>query len=211
LVQTTHLSEELKALKDKENRLAEISADYETLLDALSEEDKEQDTIKEDGKGFVNAAVVKEAKQLKAEGQPIAEDAENNYENSYESTIIKVASLITEEKKLKKSVKEETENLHLLTKQTIEGLSDKQVHELLELKWISPLLQALNDMPETIINTLTGKVQHLAEKYAKTYADVVSEIEETEKALAGLIGELTGNEADKQGLDELKKMLNDEL
>jgi len=47
----------------------------------------------------------------------------------------------------------------------------------------------------------------LADKYATTYADVDSEIKNTEQALAGLIDELTGNEFDQQGLAELKSFL----
>lgn len=47
LVQSTYLNNERQALKQKENRLAEISAEFETLLESLSEEEKEADTIKE--------------------------------------------------------------------------------------------------------------------------------------------------------------------
>jgi len=151
----------------------------------------------------VNAAVIKKAKQLRA-------DIKNNKvfaQESYEAKIIHVDALISEEKTLKKSVKIETENLHLLTKETIENLSDSQVYELLELKWINPLVNALNKMPETIINELTAKVQSLGEKYAVTYGDVADEIQDTEKKLSGLIDELSGNEFDMQGLGEFQSFL----
>ncbi|MCK5355769.1 MAG: N-6 DNA methylase, partial [Methyloprofundus sp.] len=49
LVQSTHLNNDLQALKQQENRLAEISAEFESILDSLSEEEKEHDSIKEDG------------------------------------------------------------------------------------------------------------------------------------------------------------------
>ncbi len=203
LVQNTHLNEALQALKEQENRLAEISAEYEEILDSLSEEEKEADTIKESGDAFVNASVIKEAKQLKAElKQGGVFDQE-----SYEAKILQVNALISEEKALKKALKSEADTLHLQTKTTIEALSDEQVHELLELKWISPLLNALNKLPESIINTLTTKVQTLADKYATTYADVAGNIQDTEKQLATLIDELTGNEADMQGMAELQSFL----
>ncbi|NOY72291.1 MAG: type I restriction-modification system subunit M [Gammaproteobacteria bacterium] len=176
LVQTTYLNDELHALKQKENRLAEISAEFEALLESLSEEEKEADTIKESNDAFINAAVIKAAKQLKAE---IKQDAkQQTQENgafedeSYEAKILKVDALITEEKKLKKTVKADADTLHLQTKATIETLSDQQVHELLERKWISPLLSELNKLPDDLINQLTTKVQHLADKYATTYGDV---------------------------------------
>jgi len=67
LVQETYLKEELEALKAKELRLSEILAAYEEILESLSEEEKEADTIKESKDGFVNAEVAKEAKELKAQ------------------------------------------------------------------------------------------------------------------------------------------------
>ncbi len=128
-------------------------------------------------------------------------------EDSYEAKIIKVDKLIAEEKKLKKEVKTETEKLHLITKETIEQLTDEQIHQLLKLKWITPLVGALNKLPDTIINKLTAKLQNLSEKYATTYADVADEIHDTEKTLSTLIDELTGNEFDMQGLGEFKSFL----
>lgn len=206
LVQTTYLPDELQALQQQEQRLAEISAEVEAILDSLAEEEKERDTIKESKDGFVNAAVGKEAKQLKAEQKKTKTfDAE-----SYESKIIQVDALISEEKALKKSIKADAEALHLKTKTTIENLEDEQVSTLLELKWITPLLGELSQLPTHLIHQLTNQVQKLADKYATTYADVAHDIKTTEQSLAGLIDELTGNEFDQQGLAELKAFLQGE-
>ncbi|MCP4051395.1 MAG: type I restriction-modification system subunit M [bacterium] len=206
LVQETYLKDELKNLKQKETRLLEINSEYEERLDSLSEEEKEADTVKEDKDGFINKEVTKEAKQLKA-------DAKKNgtyEEDSYETKIIKVDELITEEKGLKKQVKEEATELHMQTKATIEKLTDGKVHELLELKWITPLVSSLHNLPVAIINTLSSKVQALAEKYATTYDHIAEEIKETESKLATMIDELTGNEFDMKGLNEFKSLLMDE-
>jgi len=203
LVQETYFKDELQNLKQKENRLLEITAECEETLDSLSEEEKEADTVKDAKDGFVNAVVAKEAKHL------IADAKKNNVyaEDSYEAKIVKVDELIAEEKKLKKQVKTETAKLHLQTKETIEQLKDEQVHELLELKWISPLVTSLNQLPTMLIHELTNKVQALADKYATTYAHVAEEIQETENKLATMIEELTGNEFDMKGLNEFKSLL----
>jgi len=201
LVQTTYLNDELQCLKQQENRLVEISAELESILDSLSEEDKKHDSVKESG--FVNAAVAKEAKLLKVEQKKTG--AFNS--DSYQAKIIKVDALITEEKALKKSVKANAEALHLKTKATIENLSDEQVNNLLELKWITPLLDELSQLPTDLIHQLTNQVQKLADKYAVTYANVANDIKNTEHTLAVLIDELTGNEFDMQGLAELKSFL----
>jgi type I restriction enzyme M protein len=206
LVQTTYLKDELQQLQQKENRLLEITAQYEEILDSLAEEEKDADTVNDAKDGFVNAAVVKEAKQLRADLKKNA----TYPEDSYEAKILKVDELLAEDKELKKQVKTETAALHLKTKATIEKLTDAQVHELLEQKWISPLVASLNQLPTVLIHELTAKVQALADKYATTYAHVAQEIQETESQLAALIDELTGNEFDMKGLSEFKSFLKGE-
>lgn len=204
LVQGTYLKKELQQLKQKESRLLEITAGYEEFLDALSEEEKESQEVNDTKDGFVNATVIKVANQLKAE---IKKNGAFD-DDSYEAKIIKVAELLAEEKVLKAKVKIETAKLHLLTKATIEKLTEVQVYELLELKWISPLVTSLNRLPELLIKELTVKVQALAEKYAVTYAHITEEIQETETVLASHIDELVGNEFDMKGLSEFKSKLN---
>ena len=50
----------------------------------------------------------------------------------------------------------------------------------------------------------------LSKKYETTFAEVDHQISETESSLANLLGELTGNEFDMQGINELKKLLGGE-
>ncbi|MFL9829742.1 type I restriction-modification system subunit M [Flavobacterium sp. ST-87] len=204
LVQETYLKKELQIIQHKENRLVEITPEFEELLELLTEEDKEEDTVNEAKDGFVNAEVIKLAKQIKA-------DSKKNgsvEKDSYEANILKVEALITEEKETKKTVKEEQVKLHLQTKTTIEALTKEQVYELLELKWISPVVTSLNNLPKTMVDDLTAKIQSLANKYSTTYADVANQITEAETTLAQLIGELEGNDFDMKGLNEFKALLH---
>ncbi|XEV12392.1 type I restriction-modification system subunit M (plasmid) [Vibrio alginolyticus] len=213
LVQKTYLSDDLAALAKQENRLAEISSTLEEILESLSEEDKEQNTVKESKDAFVNAEVAKAAKTfLKEQKDGNVKFTEGSLvsEESYKAKIIRANKLINEEKTLKKAVKEETTKLHLKTKTTIEELSDEQVNNLLHLKWIEPLNRELAAMPSSVISQLTSKVQALAVKYAVTYSQVANEIKTTEKELAQMMGELTGNEFDLQGLAELTSLLKGE-
>jgi len=65
LVQETYLKNELEQIKEKEQRLLEITSGIEELFDSLSEEEKEGDIVNEAKDSFVNAAVGKEAKTAK--------------------------------------------------------------------------------------------------------------------------------------------------
>ena len=206
LVPETYLKNELEQIKEKEQRLLEITSGIEELFDSLSEEEKEGDIVNEAKDSFVNAAVGKEAKLLKIE------EKKNGVfeEDTYEAKILKVDKLIDEQKKLNSQVKAETAKLHATTKKTIEELTDEQVYELLELKWITPLINSLNNLPGGVLQQLVDKVQALAEKYATTFADVMNEIDKTKSSLALQINELTGNDFDMKGLNEFKVLLNAE-
>lgn len=207
LVQQTHISAELQALAKQETRLAEIASQLEETLESLSEEEKEADTVKESKDGFASAEVNKAAKTFLKEQK----DNKGKFaEESYEAKIVRASKLLDEEKSLKKAVKEVATVLHLKTKTTIESLTDEQVNHLLHLKWIAPLSTELAAMPSAVITQLTSQVQALADKYAVTYSQVANEIKTTEQELADMLGELTGDEFDLQGLNELTSLLKGE-
>lgn len=203
LVQQVHFADELQSLLDKENRLTAITNQYEELLEALSEEAKDSSITNESKDAFVNAEIIKAAKEIasdKKKGIKYGEDDD-------ETKIWKVNVLIAEEKILKKEINEEAYALHMLTKKTIETLKDKQVNDLLERKWINPLLNALNSLPTDSIAILIQKVNYLAGKYSTTLQQVSNQLQDTELALAKMMAELTGSEHDMLGLNEWQKLL----
>ena len=65
-------------------------------------------------------------------------------------------------------------------------------------------------MPNAVISQLTRQVQSLADKYTITYSQVANNIKTTEQELAEMMGKLTGNEFDMQGLAELTNLLKGE-
>lgn len=192
LIQDTLLADDKVALKEKENRLSEIASEYEELFESLTEEEKEGDYASEDG--FVNAEIKKALKS-------------DSIEPEIKEKLLKAAALNTEEKSLKAAIKKETRLLEVKTKDTIEGLSDTQVIELLKAKWIQPLIKSLMKLPDRIVNELVSKLETLAKKYETTFAEVETEIADTQAALSAMIDELEGSDSDMLGLQEFKKML----
>ena len=146
LVQKTLLLADYEALKEKEDRLMEITSEYEEILDSLSEEEKESVILNENKDSFVAAAVAKEAKRIQAEMQ-----ADEIDEESLEFKILKLAKRMTQEKSLRLQIKKDAAALHMKTKETIESLSDAQALDLLERKWIVPLVASINSLPEAAI------------------------------------------------------------
>lgn len=195
LVQNTLLLDEKQEIQKKENRLSEITSKYEELFDMLTEEEKEADFVNEDS--FVFAEVKKALKN-------------KDIEEETKEKLKEVEALNTEEKELKSEVKKESALLEEKTKKTIESLSDEQVRQLLKEKWIHPLIQNLMQLPDRIVSELVAKLEALAKKYETTFAEIESQIEETEKELSLMIDDLEAGEFDMLGLHEFKKLLGGE-
>lgn len=197
LVQETLLYDDLAKLKEKESRLAEITAEYESLLDELPEDEKEKDFVNDEKTAFVPDGVKKAIKENEVEPEIL--DILKEYE-----------ALNTEEKMLKKKVKEQAAALQISTKKAIEELTNGQVEELLKRKWIVPILSGLYGLPKKVVNEFVAKLEALAKKYETTFFAVEEQIRETETSLCAVLDELTGNEFDMQGLSEFKKLLGGE-
>ena len=203
LIEKSILKSEYDQLKEKEHRLEEIASQFSELLDSLSEEEKSSDAVNEDGTSFVNAQVTKLAKQY-------ANDKKKGViyqKESFEEKIINCNNLINEEKSLKKEVKAESDRLHIKTKETIEALRDDEVKTLLREKWIVGIINGLNEIPSTIINSVVEAADYLSKKYEDTFEDVEKDITKTEKELVGLMDNLTANEFDMKGISEFKSLL----
>lgn len=204
LVQQVCLSDQVNALKEKQDQLAEIPSSYEELLDGLSEDDKEtiSDALNDTNDGFVFKNIKSMIKTLKADGVAEAQLIE---------VLQSADRLNTREKKLKSEIKQESEALHLATKDTIEHLTDAQVRMLLHDKWIQPVEDGILALSTDMLNTFIKKIEELSKKYAVTMSDLEAEIQETEKTLASMLSDLVGSEEDMAGIRELQKLLGGNL
>lgn len=200
LVQKELLSDRYKELREKEARLAEIPSLYEEIIEDMTEEEKDGQVLNDNNDAFVPKEVTKKLKELKKE-------APTEEVKSFIDKLDRYERLSKEEKDLKKEIKSETAKLHMLTKETIENLTDSMVCELLDKKWIGNLLESINKLPDTIVDNLVSKIQALVSKYKTTYFELEKEIKETEMKLASMIDELEGNEYDMKGLSEFKALL----
>lgn len=197
LVQDVKIHDEVAALRTREARLAEIAGEYESYLDELSEEDKEQNFVNEAKDAFVATEVKKAIKAREVDPATLI--------------ILKdVDALFTEEKTLKKKVKEDAAALHERTKSVVEHLTDEEVRDLLHRKWILPLMENLNSLPDAVLDDFVKQLDAVCKKYETTFEDVESQVADTEHELLGLLDDLQGNEFDMKGIAELKKLLGGE-
>ena len=215
LVQQHHLQAELSALEAQEQRLADIGAELESLLENLSEEDKSSAAINENGDGFIAAEINKALQaELAAEHGPLskAEFAEQLAKHvfapdSLAHTLRTAQGLLEAEKSTKAAIKKQSAAIHLHTKTTLETLSHEQAEALLAEKWISPLLQAMDEQAHSALQTLAAKIRHLADKYAQSLLDTDAQLQQAEQNLAAMLGGLTGSQNDMQGIAAWQKLL----
>ena len=203
IVQNRFLKEQLNLLDDENNRLNDISSIYEETLDELSEEEKTSidSLLNDDTTAFKFSEVSKKVKELKKDKVVVEE-------GSLEEKIIKLNDLYMEEKELKLKFKSDTNELQTKTKEKIESLTGEEVYQLLHDKWIEPIKENIANIVNEVISNFSRNVESLSNKYEETFEDLEKEIDKTEKSLSTMIDELTGNEFDMKGLEELKSLLN---
>lgn len=204
LVQKTILKEESQALEEKAEELSQAIARQEEIMESLSEEDKEDlgEALNNDNTAFIAAGLNRLSKEYLKEGSLNSFD-----EESIEYKVIVSKELSDQEKVLKKEIKEAEDKLHALTKETIENLNPEEAEELLKEKWVKPLMDGIEKLPDILIDKLSNKVESIAKKYETTLSDLEREIKETEKELIGFIDQLTGSDLDMKGLRELSALL----
>ena len=194
IVQETYLKEDKDILLSKQNRVTEIDASVEDILESLTEDEKQSDYYLEDKNRF-DDKIVKVA----------LKDSDLDLETKNKLKLYQ--NLVNKKKVLNKEIKLESESLELNTKSTIENLSDDEVNTLLFNKWIEPLMDLLQNIPMNIIDELIKTLENLSKKYEVTFEDIEKDINQTEQELISMIDDLEGNEYDMLGLQELKSLL----
>ena len=199
LVQKIYLSDKLAIIKSKEEELSNILSQYEEVIESIPEEDR-GDFLNDDNSAFVPKEVAKAIK-------PFAKGKNKPDAGSIEEILMKVNALIEKEKALKKEVKILRTELHNETKDFIENMSEEEALCTLKAKWITPIVESILLLPDSIVSGLESKINALTKKYSVTMLDIDTELTKSEQEFCALIDELEGDEFDMLGLKELQKLL----
>lgn len=202
LIQKYKLNSQLENLNSKNERISEISSEYEEIFDAIGEDEKEC-VSNDTNDAFDFKKVTEKVKEIKKEKITILND-------SFEEKIVKAFNINEEEKGLRKEIKIANDKLINDSKNAIENLSDSEIIEILKEKWVKVLINNLNSLPKEVINTFTKNIDKISNKYETTLINLEDEIKNVEYELASMIDDLTGDEFDMKGLSELKSLLSGE-
>lgn len=194
------LSHEVAALtRDVDSVAGELSQ----LVEGLTEENKTElgKELNEKQDAFKKTEVNKAVKEL-------PHDTEWPEESS-EAALIEAKRLLAQQTKVKGQLKKAEQQLEDETIATIETLTDAQIEQVLNAKWVTALTSDLAAMPAHALRKLARQVQALHDKYATALTDLTVEIEQTESELSGLIGGLVGSDTDMQAVATLQGLLGD--
>lgn len=129
-------------------------------------------------------------------------------ENTFEERVVRISRLVSEQKRTKSEIKELTFDLEQKTIWCIESLNDEQIATLLYLKWVQPIIDAIDEQRVKVISDLSSAVISLVNKYATTLNDIEEQISDTEKELSEMLSRLTGSDSDMKAIASLQILLN---
>ena len=196
LVEQRYFTEEFKKIEQLEQHIYQIDNEIQEILENLDEEEKEN-LANEEGTQFVTSNLTNRIKELKKD-----KDDDELLKKLNEAN-----KLLKEQKAIQKEIKTSKENIHAMTKDKLESLSIEEAKALVYEKWISPLMDQLNQIPQNVMEKLKKQLEQLEDKYSETLNDLDDQIHQTEQDLAKMIDDLTGNEYDMKGLEAFKSLL----
>ena len=205
LVQKNYFSEEADKVATLENNLSCFNSEKDELLGSIDPNDKEG-LLKPESEDIDSKKLTAKISEIKKQLKRGAEFDEDSYEN----ILLNIDATNEKIKKAKKELKTAKEGLNQKTENKIKSLTDKEIYDLLVMKWINPICKGINDLSIKLIKNLEKDIKELCKKYETTYIDIDRQINDTENSLSSLIDELEGNEYDMKGLEQLKTLLKGE-
>ena len=198
LAQQELLADDLLTIKSLNNRLDAISSELDEIFESLTEEERASEITNDAEDSFNKSAFNKYLKTA------------DTSEGTLGSKIKKANKLVTEEKQIGKQIKDLSSELDNKTISLIQNLTDEQIKNLLEKKWITPLMTSILALSSNAIENLVSSVTALHKKYDTSLLDLENEIQSTELELCESLAQLTGSDADMQGIAELISLLGGE-
>lgn len=194
LVQAEKFQSDLDAIAAKQLQIEGIAAQLDELRDNFSEEEAAA-YLDEDDNTKLNKSAIKADAKAKS----------NEVEPETKKKLKEIVSLWDKTSKLNREIKADKADLEAKTINAIEHLSDEDVDLFLHKKWINPICDGITNTLSVVLRNFEKAILTLEAKYAESYNDIESQIEDNHSQLSELIGQLTGDEFAIKGLNNLIK------
>ncbi|MCD8292030.1 MAG: type I restriction-modification system subunit M [Prevotella sp.] len=191
IVQHSKFQAELNSISDKKSRLEDTVSELDEIRDGFTDEAQtafldEKDNTKFDKKAINAGAKIK--------GDEIETETKHKLKQ--------IVAMWTEQKTLRKAIKDEEAALVDKTKSAIEALTDTEIEQYLHEKWIEPICVGIEKTLNSTLSELEKKVETLTKKYTMSVNSLDNQLVDSQSELAGLVDELSGDEWSIVGLKE---------
>lgn len=194
LVQKAKFQFELDTIASLIAKSETLSAELDEIHDSFTDDEINDYCDSEKDNNPFDKTAVKAGAKPKSDAEP--------------ETRAKLQSIVTlwdNQSKLNKQIKAARQKLVDKTVEAINNFTDDEVDFFLHRKWIDPVCNGIDDTLSSVFTALCSTLKHLEEKYALSYRQIDKDLADSQKELAGLVEQLTGNELAIEGLKELIK------
>lgn len=212
-IQNEYFKDDLDLYDELTNEKHTLESEKEELLSSIDPNDKEEllKEKEEDDEGNDDEI---DTKKLNAKIKSIKkqkDDGSEYEEGSYEDIILHIGDINEKYSKVKAKIKDLNQKLLKETEEKINSLTKAECEKLLYIKWCEPIISGLEDLVNDIINNVINKCNHMNEKYKTSINDLEKDLTINKKELVKYMDELTGDEYDMKGIDDIKKLLGDAI
>ena len=203
MIQKHFYSEDLKTMMALSSQVSEMDSRLAELISLIPDEGKTEDLWDAEKDSLITKEFEKCVKELKARIKKGAEFEEM----SFEWCILQISDVKAEKSKVNKKLSALKKALEEKTINKIETLSDDEIDSMLIEKWIEPIVEGINAMPDDLLNSVVDKLDYLAHKYEYTLDDTSTKISTSKTSLAAMLAGLSGNTYDQKGINEFIRIL----
>jgi type I restriction enzyme M protein len=111
------------------------------------------------------------------------------------------------EKADKKAIKEIIQQLDKKAQEKLANLTDIEIDELLEKKWIEPLFLGMKEISDSVISNFSNELKSLKDKYDNPMEILAEQENSINSELNVLLNDLTGSITDVKAVQMLMKEL----
>lgn len=194
LIKTSFFKQDFDRVKDYESRLSEEKSIYTDLYESL-DDDIQKKIANEKDKSKIDS------KKLKVEIK------NNDVDKEIIEQLKTILSAMEKEKADKKAIKEIILELDKKAQEKLVNLTDIEIDELLEKKWIEPIFLGMKEISDSVISNFSNELKSLKDKYDNPMEILAEQEKSINSELNVLLNDLTGSITDVKAVQMLMKEL----
>jgi type I restriction enzyme M protein len=194
LIKSVFFEKELKNAENIRSKAEGKKSEYNEVWEEM-DEDVKPNLSKEDKEGEFDSKKIKAAAKA------------NELDDDIIKSLKVMLKAMDDEKALNKEAKGIDAELEDQAKDKIIELTDEEVNDLLIMKWIDPIIEAIMGVEQTVLNSFVIGLETLKKKYSDPLDELNDSLHTTENGLMKMLDDLTGCDSDMDAINLLKEAL----